>query len=138
MASAAKVCKDCPPGIKKNRPAPHPGPRCATHWRQEVKRREARAHEMHVQKTYGLPPGGYESLYAVQGGVCAICGPRAKGISKRLAVDHDHATGAVRGLCCTACNRLLGHARDSAEFFERAAEYLRNPPAKRFGWRVTQ
>jgi hypothetical protein len=28
---------------------------------------------------------------------------------------------------------MLGHARDSVEFFERAIEYLNNPPAARLG-----
>lgn len=104
------------------------GTRCATHWREEKARRKAAAHEKSVQRTYGLGEGDYGRLYEMQGGTCAIC-HRANGRTKRLAVDHDHATGAVRGLLCSVCNRLLGHARDSAEFFERAAEYLRNPPA---------
>lgn len=132
-------CKDCIEYSKQSgnpvpkRPAPHPGPRCSTDWRIEVKRREAAAHEKRVQKTYGLPPGAYEALYLAQGGVCAIC-RRATGKTKRLAVDHDHATGAVRGLLCGPDNRMIGFARDNPEFFDRAAAYLRNPPAKEHGF----
>ena len=124
QSGGTKVCKDCGGG---KRPAPHPGPRCATHHRDEQKRRKQAAHEARVQKVYGLAPGDYERLYAFQGGRCALC-RRASGKTKRLAVDHDHATGSVRGLLCSGCNRLLGHARDDAAFFIRAWSYLKLPP----------
>ncbi|MFG3137664.1 endonuclease VII domain-containing protein [Streptomyces sp. NPDC048211] len=132
----AKPCKDCvtdwagfPPPAAKQRPAPHPGPRCATHWRAEKKRRSAAAHEASVQRTYGLKPGQYEQLYEAQGGTCAIC-PRATGATRRLSVDHDHKTGEVRGLLCRPCNDMLGHARDDWAMFAKAARYLTNPPAR--------
>lgn len=67
-------------------------------------------------------------MLKVQGGACAIC-RRATGKTRRLAVDHDHQSGQVRGLLCKPCNRLLGHARDDVEFFERAGDYLSEPPA---------
>lgn len=104
------------------------GSRCATHWREEKARRKTASHEKRVQTTYGLGEGDYGRLYEMQGGLCAIC-RRANGRTRRLSVDHDHATGAVRGLLCRPCNTMLGHGRDSVEFFERAVEYLNNPPA---------
>ncbi len=76
-----------------------------------------------VIKTYGLELGDYDRLYQGQGGVCAIC-RRATGKTKRLAVDHDHDTGLVRGLLCGPCNKLVGYFRNSPEAFLRAAEYL--------------
>lgn len=52
-----------------------------------------------------LSPDEYETRLESQGGVCAICGnPPAK---RKLSVDHDHATGLVRGLLCFRCNRAL-------------------------------
>jgi Recombination endonuclease VII len=129
---ADPICKDCKvefaqaPKIPK-RPAPEPGPRCATHWRVEVARARAAAHERRVQTIYGIEEGDYWQLYAFQGGVCAIC-VRAKGKTKRLAVDHDHKTGEVRGLLCGPCNQLLGHGRDDPEFFARIIHYLNYPP----------
>lgn len=106
------------------------GTRCATHWREEKKRRKEMAHENYVGKTYGLTSGQYDTLYAAQLKTCAIC-LRATGKTKRLAVDHDHATGEVRGLLCGPCNSMLAHARDSDMFFYRAANYLQRPPARR-------
>jgi hypothetical protein len=94
-----------------------------------------RAHRYRVARQYGLLPGDYDALYAAQGGRCAIC-RRATGKTKRLAVDHDHAIGlhsrsAVRGLLCSHDNSMIGSARDDPEYFDRAAEYLRNPPARK-------
>lgn len=123
-----RQCKDCEPGSK--RPAPHPGPRCATHHRQVAKERKADRHEKRVQAVYGLSPGDYEKLYEGQGGTCWIC-RRATGKVKRLAVDHDHKTGRVRGLLCGVCNQLIGHLRDSVETARRIADYLADPPAPR-------
>ena len=124
-------CKDCEPGAAK-RPAPHPGPRCATHHRERKKALRKAAHEARVGKVYGLKPGQYDAIYAFQDGKCYIC-QRATGKGKKLAVDHDHKTGYVRGLLCSTCNNMLGHARDEREFFVRALDYLIAPPASRAG-----
>lgn len=80
---------------------------------------------------YGLTKEQYEALYEAQGGVCYIC-RRATGRRKKLAVDHDHKTGYVRGLLCSPCNGMLAHARDDIEMFERAAGYLASPPAHEY------
>jgi Recombination endonuclease VII len=124
-------CKDCEAGAPV-RPAPHPGPRCATHHRAARKARQAAKHGQAVQRTYGLPAGGYDAILAAQSGVCAGCGPRTgrNGRTKRLAVDHDHATGEVRGLLCSTCNRTVGEFRDDPMTFLRLALYLLNPPAR--------
>ena len=86
---------------------------------------------------YGLTPDEYRLLYVAQKGRCWIC-RNAKGIhpddpkgrgSRRLGIDHNHATGAVRGLLCTGsldpktCNRLVAFYRQEA--LQRAADYMR-------------
>lgn len=88
------------------------------------------AHAHRTKKTFGLTAEEYEDLLARQGGVCAIC--RQRPVSKRLAVDHDHQTGAVRGLLCSRCNHdLLGALHDSLEVALRVVAYLGHPPARR-------
>lgn len=88
----------------------------------------AKTHATMVAKVYGLAPGDYEKLLELQGKRCAICRARPK--SKRLAVDHDHATGAVRGLLCSRCNHeLMGSAWDSMAIASALWHYLNTPPA---------
>lgn len=88
------------------------------------------AHEKRVQDTYGISGEEYARLLALQGGRCAICRNVPRTI--RLAVDHNHKTGAVRGLLCKRCNHdLLGGGHDDVVMLYRALEYLLYPPAER-------
>lgn len=88
----------------------------------------SKTHDAMVAKTYGITGDDYEALLKRQGGKCAICRARPK--SKRLAVDHNHATGAVRGLLCSRCNHdLLGSAWDSLALATALWHYMNTPPA---------
>jgi hypothetical protein len=83
------------------------------------------ARRRHVERVYGLSAEDHAALVELQGGVCAIClAPRRY----ELPVDHDHATGEVRGLICKADNKLLAIVRDDPERLRRAAAYLECPP----------
>jgi len=62
-----------------------------------------------------------------QGGKCAVCGEGntdIKGNPSHLCVDHDHATGGVRGLLCKHCNIAAGNLKNSTERALRLSEYL--------------
>lgn len=48
-------------------------------------------------------------ILAEQGGRCAICALPIK----KDCLDHDHDTGAVRGVCCSGCNALLGKVENN-------------------------
>ena len=96
-------------------------------YREKVKaiaRRGMRNHRARTAK--------YEALVEQQGERCAICGRGREivmgpdQVTRRLSIDHDHATGATRGLLCTQCNAMLGHAADSPERLEAGAAYLRH------------
>lgn len=114
------------------RPAPYPGPRCASHDRAKKRLAKSGAHERRVRDVYGLKSGEYGKIYLVQGGKCAIC-RRATGATRKLSVDHDHKDGLVRGLLCRPCNDLLGHLRDDPAAGYRIAAYLVDPPAQQIG-----
>jgi recombination endonuclease VII len=86
------------------------------------------AHGGMVERVYNLSAKEYGRIFRAQDGRCAIC----LGIPRtvRLAVDHDHKTGEVRGLLCSRCNHeLLGAAHDSVNILRRAVKYLEKPPA---------
>jgi hypothetical protein len=73
----------------------------------------------HLKHRYGIGSDEFDELVRQQGGVCAICGRE-----NPEHVDHDHATGDVRGILCFNCNGGLGQFHDSIEFLEAAAAYL--------------
>ena len=78
---------------------------------------------MDRKRMYGISNEDYQALLDAQGGVCAIChNPCVSG--KRLAVDHNHETGVVRGLLCTRCNPGIGYFQDDLALMHRAMAYL--------------
>lgn len=150
MAGAVNgaVCKDClaewvaeglAPGtrVARKRPAPYPGPRCATHHRARRSTNRDGAHARRLAQVYNITPEFYADLLATQGGACAIC-QRATGKTKRLAVDHDHSCcdgpvscgQCVRGLLCGTCNKILGHLRDDPQAGVRLFQYLTSWPSR--------
>lgn len=127
-------------GITTLRPAPYPGPRCATHHRLWRKRGKQQAHARRTEVYYGLTAAQYHQLYQAQNGRCFIC-QRATGATRRLAVDHDHkrcdthasdrgCPRCVRGLLCSVCNRVV-IGRYGIDSLLRAIQYLRHPPARK-------
>ena len=91
------------PGGKPG-PKPKPGIR---KWHERDLRRERYGHlvELHGSE------------------VCWICGEPPE--DRRLAVDHCHGTGKIRGLLCIRCNQGLGYFRDRTDLLSAAIEYLR-------------
>jgi hypothetical protein len=73
----------------------------------------------HLKRRYGIGADDVDALIAAQGGVCSVCGrPDPE------HVDHDHATGAVRGILCFNCNGGLGQFGDDQDRLVSAALYL--------------
>ena len=83
-----------------------------------------------LKHRYGITAAEYDAMYDAQGGCCAICGKAAAAGNSpahwkdKLAVDHDHGTGKVRGLLCNDCNAGIGHLGTESVALS-AARYLR-------------
>ncbi len=90
--------------------------------------------EDRFRRRYGITIQDYERIHDEQGGVCRICGNPEKITdlrlekigrrTRRLAVDHDHRTGEIRGLLCYNCNTGLGLFRDDPFVLKAAIKYL--------------
>lgn len=80
-------------------------------------------------RQFDMTEDEYDELLAYQGGSCWICQKKPQKGGKRLAVDHEHRTGLIRGLLCHTCNQMLGFMHENARLFARAAGYLDHPPA---------
>lgn len=80
----------------------------------------------HLETKYGITPEQWDTMYAAQGGVCAVCKvPGRVGKHGKLAVDHCHTTGRIRGLLCTPCNVSIGILGETPEQWEVVWRYLR-------------
>jgi hypothetical protein len=138
-----KHCKDCKNTRNRAYRAAHKAEmnaRRAKHYRADLKCQQMRKDyeraayprvrekklDQKRMRSYGISRQDFDVLLEKQGRKCAICRcaePAARGLNWH--VDHDHATGQVRGLLCRLCNLLLGHCKDSPDVLLRAVAYLR-------------
>lgn len=89
-------------------------------------RTAAQTHAYKLLTKYGLTVEQYEQRLVEQEHCCAICLRSFETLDfKHVHVDHDHRTGAVRGLLCMYCNTALGKFGDDPEVLARAILYLR-------------
>jgi hypothetical protein len=101
--------------------------------RKEYHRRHrekyAMAHrESHLKRNFDIGTHEFNEMVAMQGNRCAICKqPETQmrdGKIKALAVDHDHETGWLRGLLCSACNTAIGKFNDDPRLMVSAINYI--------------
>lgn len=99
---------------------------CHTCWHDRARARARARRASRVSSTYGLVREQHEALYRLQGGRC----PHGRPVSLRSPIDHDHASGQVRGILCDPCNRFLGYVGDRPEALLNLWAYLERPPAQ--------
>jgi len=82
--------------------------------------------DLNLIAKYGVTEEAYQVLEQVQNHKCKICGIHINEIKQKVFdVDHDHATGRVRGLLCGGCNRGLGAFKDNPTSVLKAIQYLK-------------
>lgn len=77
-----------------------------------------------LKRRYLMNIAEYEAMLVAQGMCCAICGRVKCTTGRRLAVDHCHTTGKVRGLLCSACNTGIGMLQEDEAVLNQAIRYL--------------
>lgn len=76
-------------------------------------------------KKYGITVEDLDRMELEQNNKCYLCNKEAIHNSfGTLVIDHSHVTNKVRKLLCSACNALLGAAKDSPEFLRKCASYI--------------
>ncbi len=101
------------------------------HYRRTYKsrhpeRQRASERRQSLKKKFGISIEQYDKMLELQAFGCAICRAVSDKSGRRLAVDHDHKTGRLRGLLCTNCNTAVGLLDESPHIFELALEYVKN------------
>ena len=84
-----------------------------------------------LKAKYGITKEQYLNLLETQENKCAICNQASSTLNnfkggeyRRLAVDHCHTTGKVRGLLCTRCNTTLGAVKENTALLVNMVSYL--------------
>lgn len=118
-------CKSC---RKKYRQQPEVKAATSSYNRAERRRdpeaTKNRDRRYTLRRYWDLTPEQFAALLEKQNGGCAICGKNRSSAKKPLCVDHNHDTGAIRGLLCDNCNRGIGLLLDSPELLKNAIAYL--------------
>jgi hypothetical protein len=84
--------------------------------------------DYHLRRKFGFNRQHYDMMSMSQNHLCLICKqPETRiirGKVARLAVDHCHKTGKIRGLLCARCNLGIGRFEDSPELLRESAKYI--------------
>lgn len=83
-----------------------------------------------LKKIYGIDIDVYMSMLKKQNHCCAVCGTHETVLSRKLAVDHNHTTGKIRGLLCHHCNTAIGLLKEDTSIFKDAVSYLEHHNSK--------
>ena len=76
-----------------------------------------------LQYKYGIGIREYKAMVRKQAGLCPVCLLHLPSGDSN-PVDHNHATGKIRGVLHLRCNLLLGQADDNPQLLRNAAKYL--------------
>lgn len=81
-----------------------------------------------LKSKYKITLDEYNNLFLLQNGCCKICNLHQLKFKRKLAVDHNHKTGEVRGLLCHNCNLAIGLLYENEDIINNVLLYLRAKP----------
>lgn len=104
--------------------------------RKEIRRRHylkdpGKKWVSNLMRLYNITAEEYSAMLIKQNHCCAICDKHESqnvvgNKTIRLAVDHCHDTGKIRGLLCDVCNTSIGKFKHSAELLQKAISYIQS------------
>lgn len=127
ITNGLKTCSSC----KQDKPATEFGLHSGTNdglqpTCKECSNRISRNNSL--KRKFGITESEYNSMSEAQNNLCAICGQpetRVKfGKPTKLAVDHNHRTGAIRQLICFRCNVVIGRIEENPSLCDKLKDYL--------------
>ena len=98
--------------------------KCRESERAYRKRNPNKGRSANLMRLYGITAEQFDSILSAQENRCANCRTDSPG-ARNWHVDHDHATGAIRGILCKPCNTAIGTLGDNIAGLERALAYLK-------------
>lgn len=113
----ASHCKDCSKFLQKKYSSKESQ-------KKYYKRNKRKQLDIYLKREFGIGIEDYERMLDSQSGKCKICGKSIKENLKRLAVDHCHKTGKVRGLLCSSCNICIGFIEKNSLDISAIKKYL--------------
>lgn len=112
-------CRDCHNAYSREKSKEKPRVRTKEQQRKRCLQR--------ILATHKLSEREYFALIEKQKRRCALCLSSFKDSEERfmMVVDHNHATGKVRGILCYKCNNGLGQFNDDVFLLRNAIEYIK-------------
>lgn len=126
-----RACVPCSAAAGKAYRAKYPERAKAISKQQDLRRvADGRSLEKHLRLKYGMTIAQRDEMFEAQGSCCAICRTDKPPGKNSWHIDHDHDTGAVRGILCGNCNTGIGMLADDPDRILAAAQYLLSARAK--------
>lgn len=110
--SVRTQCKECRVSIERAR------------YQTQTEEQKTVQRDRAYRRLYGITIAEYNMMFNKQEGRCPGCSRHQSQLSRRLSVDHNHSTGAVRALLCHGCNMAIGYALENTGTLRSLAAYL--------------
>lgn len=94
--------------------------------------KQEKAKDARLRREFHITLEEQKKVISFQKNVCGICGKKfnKKGELLILYMDHNHASGELRGCICYRCNKGIAIFLDDPEALQKASDYLKLPPVE--------